>query len=166
MAARTAYARKWKSDLRAKRKADRCCLDCGEQLEPEVKGNSCPACVLKRSQRRVKGRYQKLQQAALALGFCRYHPDREAVPGATMCAYCLEYYATYGANWAKENRAAAIKRGDCSICFKEKARKGFRTCIKCKRKADARRARKLRIRELAPEGMTLLQVRRPFKKGA
>lgn len=87
-----------------------------------------------------------------ALGLCVKCGRNEAAPERTMCKKCLAKKAArakakrdedrtaaraYNSEYYRKKRAEAEASGKCTVCFKEPADKGYKTCWRCR--ANSRR---------------------------
>jgi hypothetical protein len=152
------------SDLYFQRKRDHQCAYCGDDLPAGWRKVACTTCEKKRSKSRRTSRRARTEASAIALGFCRYHRQKEAVPGTTMCRECLDSKSAWTVEWRRKKRADAVKRGKCSFCFKKKAKEGYLRCEDClKKERDSRAAEKKAPARALPPGKCHACKRRKVK---
>lgn len=128
----------------ASRKNAGCCPFCGTTKDPlDSHTLFCERCRCRKqlAAQAIAPRRRQSLRARVALGSCVNHPTREAVPGRTLCAVCLEALVEATIRWRDRKRAEALALGDCSTCFKRPARSGQLTCQHCADRAALRKAR-------------------------
>ena len=117
------------------------CPDCGATREAGSSHRLCAECRARHAARAKAPRRKLSLRARVALGFCVNHVTREAVPGRTLCAVCLEALVEATIRWRDRKRAEAVAQGKCSTCFTRTARKDFKTCQHCAERGEIRQAR-------------------------
>lgn len=125
----------------ARRKEAGNCPDCGAAKPPLGKHSLCDRCRDRHATQAKAPRRKQSLRARVALGFCVNHAMREAVPGRTLCAVCLEALVEATIQWRDRKRAEALAQGNCSTCFTRKARKNMKTCQHCAEQGELRQAR-------------------------
>jgi hypothetical protein len=126
------------------------CHRCKELVgEDRIGKNLCRECQTKGTKNSLSWKARRIE-AWKALGLCVHcEGKREAVPGTTLCAYCVEQ--DYEARLIRI--AAAKEKGTCARCFDPEAIHGFfkstgkrkKYCIACLNKYNNdKRHRQLR----------------------
>lgn len=133
------------------------CYKCGEPLGAETR-TTCQACHDKRNAAKPFSREKRRASAAKALGLCIFHPNREAVPGRTLCDPCLEKHSEDARRCFLKKREIALENGKCTICFNRDAPAGFKSCLKCRVKNRLRGKKSRRSIELAKKGLILIAI--------